>query len=198
MMKKIALAVLAGALGTSAYASNEFTVENIEIKGLQRVALGAALTHIPFNVGDQLNEFRISQSIKALYKSGHFNDISVYRDGNRVIYKVRERETISEITFEGNKDLKEEQLIESLDGSDIRVGETLDRTIITGIETSMEDFYHSVGKYNADVKAEITHLPRNRVNINFKFTEGDAAAIQQINIVGNEYIVMKSFLIELS
>jgi len=186
MMKKIALAVLAGALGTSAYASNEFTVENIEIKGLQRVALGAALTHIPFNVGDQLNEFRISQSIKALYKSGHFNDISVYRDGNRVIYKVRERETISEITFEGNKDLKEEQLIESLDGSDIRVGETLDRTIITGIETSMEDFYHSVGKYNADVKAEITHLPRNRVNINFKFTEGDAAAIQQINIVGNE------------
>ena len=49
----------------------------------------------------------------------------------RVVFKVRERETISEISvFEGNKDLKEEQLIESLDGSDIRVGETLDRTVI--------------------------------------------------------------------
>lgn len=186
MIKKIALAVLLGALGTTAQAAEEFQVEDIQVKGLQRVALGAALTHIPFNIGDTLNDFRISQSIKALYKSGHFNDIAVFKDGNRIIYKVRERETISEITFDGNSDLKEEQLIESLDGSDIRVGETLDKTVISGLETGLEDFYHSVGKYNADVKAEITHLPRNRVNLKFVFTEGDAAAIQQINIVGNE------------
>jgi outer membrane protein insertion porin family len=85
IIKKIALAVLLGALGTTAQASEEFQVEDIEVKGLQRVALGAALTHIPFNTGDTLNEFRISQSIKSLYKSGHFNDVVVYREGNRVI-----------------------------------------------------------------------------------------------------------------
>lgn len=186
MMKKIALAVMLAATGVNANAAEEFQVEDIQVKGLQRVALGAALTHIPFNVGDTLNEFRVSQSIKALYKSGHFNDISVSRDGNRVIFRVKERETISEIEFEGNKDLKEEQLVESLEGQDIRVGETLDRTVISNLEMGLEDFYHSIGKYNADVKAEITHLPRNRVNIKFVFSEGDAAAIQRINIVGNE------------
>ncbi len=186
IIKKIALAVLLGTLGTSAQAAEEFLVEDIQVKGLQRVALGAALTHIPFNVGDTLNDFRISQSIKALYKSGHFNDIRVYREGKRIIYRVRERETISEITFDGNSDLKDEQLTESLDGSNIRVGETLDRTVISGIEMGLEDFYHSVGKYNADVKTKITHLPRNRVNLEFTFIEGDAAAIKQINIVGNE------------
>lgn len=186
MIKKIALAVLMGALGTNVHAAEEFQVEDIQVRGLQRVALGAALTHIPFNIGDTLNDFRISQSIKALYRSGHFNDIAVFKEDNRVIFKVRERETISDISFEGNSDLKEEQLIESLDGSDIRVGETLDKTVISGLEVGLEDFYHSVGKYNADVKAEITHLPRNRVNLKFVFTEGDAAAIQQINIVGNE------------
>ncbi|GHG01000.1 outer membrane protein assembly factor BamA [Thalassotalea marina] len=186
MMKKIALAVMLAATGVSANAAEEFQVEDIQVKGLQRVALGAALTHIPFNVGDTLNEFRVSQSIKALYKSGHFNDISVSRDGNRVIFRVKERETISEIEFDGNKDLKEEQLVESLEGQDIRVGETLDRTVISNLEMGLEDFYHSIGKYNADVKAEITHLPRNRVNIKFVFSEGEAAAIQRINIVGNE------------
>jgi outer membrane protein insertion porin family len=186
IIKKLASAVLLGALGTTAQATQEFQIEDIEVKGLQRVALGAALTHIPFNVGDTLNQFRISQSIKALFKSGHFNDIRAYRDGNRIIYRVRERETISEITFEGNSDLKDEQLTESLDSSNIRVGETLDRTVISGIETGLEDFYHSVGKYNADVSATVTHLPRNRVNLEFKFTEGDAAAIKQINIIGNE------------
>ncbi len=164
IIKKIAFAMLCGALGTTVQAAEEFQVEDIQIKGLQRVALGAALTHIPFNVGDTLNDFRLSQSIKALYKSGHFNDIRAYSDGNRVIFRVRERETISEITFEGNSDLKDEQLTESLDGSNIRVGETIDKTVISGLEMGLEDFYHSVGKYNAKVVAEITHLPRNRVN----------------------------------
>lgn len=186
IIKKLALAVLLGSLGATAQAADDFQVEDIQVKGLQRVALGAALTHIPFNVGDNLNEFRVSQSIKALYKSGHFSDVVVSRDANTVIYRVRERATISAITFDGNKDLKEEQLTESLDGSDIRVGETLDMTVISGIEVGLEDFYHSVGKYNADVKANVTHLPRNRVNIDFVFKEGDAAAIEQINIVGNE------------
>ena len=186
IIKKLALAVLLGSLGATAHAADDFQVEDIQVKGLQRVALGAALTHIPFNVGDNLNEFRVSQSIKALYKSGHFSDVVVSRDANTVIYRVRERATISAITFDGNKDLKEEQLTESLDGSDIRVGETLDMTVISGIEVGLEDFYHSVGKYNADVKANVTHLPRNRVNIDFVFKEGDAAAIEQINIVGNE------------
>ena len=168
------------------HATEDFHVSDIEVKGLQRVALGAALTHIPYNIGDNLNDFRIAQSIKSLYKSGHFNDIRIFREGNKVIYRVRERETISEIIYEGNKDLKDEQLTESLDSSDIRVGETIDRTAISGIEIGLEGFYHSVGKYNAKVKAEITHLPRNRVSVKFIFTEGDAAAIEQINVVGNE------------
>lgn len=194
IIKKIALAILLATVGTTVQAAEVFQVEDIEIKGLQRVALGAALTHIPFNIGDELNEFRISQSIKSLYKSGHFNDIRVLRDGNRVIYRVRERETISAITFDGNKDLKDEQLTESLDGSNIRVGETLDMTVISGIEMGLEDFYHSVGKYNANVSAKITHLPRNRVNLDFTFTEGDAAAIEQINVVGNEIFTDEELL----
>ena len=80
IIKKLALAVLLGSLGTSVQAADDFQVDNIQVKGLQRVALGAALTHIPFNVGDNLNDFRVSQSIKALYKSGHFSDVVVSRD----------------------------------------------------------------------------------------------------------------------
>ncbi|TRX57092.1 outer membrane protein assembly factor BamA [Thalassomonas sp. M1454] len=192
--RKLALAVLLGSIGCNAQAANDFVVEDIQVKGLQRVALGAALTHIPVSVGDQLSDFRISQSIKSLYKSGHFYNIEVFRDGNRLIFKVKERETISSITFEGNDDIKDEQLQESLDGSNIRVGETLDRSVLTGIESGLEDFYHSVGKYNANVSTKITHLPRNRINLEFEFEEGDAAAIEQINVVGNEVFTNEQLL----
>lgn len=167
-------------------ADQNFKVEDIQINGLQRVALGAALTNVPYSVGDQVSEFVIAQSIKNLYRSGYFADIKVLRDGNVVIYQVTERATISDIEFEGNSDIKDEQLQQSLDDSNIRVGESLDKTILTNIETGLVDFYHSVGKYNATVETVITYLPRNRVRLKFEFEEGDAAKIKQINVVGNK------------
>ncbi len=90
------------------------------------------------------------------------------------------------IEFDGNKDIKDEQLNESLDQQDIRTGEPLDKTVLDNIEKGLVEFFHSIGKYNAKVDVSITKLPRNRVKLLFKFDEGDAASIRQINLVGNE------------
>ena len=110
----------------------------------------------------------------------------MFRDGNTIIYRLRERPTINAIEFDGNKDIKEDQLTESLAGNKVEVGEPLDKTILKNIETGLTEFYHGVGKYQAAVDIEIVYLPRNRVNLKVKFTEGDAASIRQINIVGNK------------
>jgi outer membrane protein insertion porin family len=177
-----------GLLGASfaALGQNSFIVEDLKVEGLQRVALGAALTHIPINVGDNIDDFTVSKTIKALYKSGHFETIKVYRDGGLLIIKVTERPTISSIEFEGNKDIKDEQLNESLEQQDIRAGEPLDKTVLDNIEKGLVEFFHSIGKYNAKVDIKVTQLPRNRVKLQLNFEEGDAASVRQINLVGNE------------
>ncbi|MCG9719802.1 outer membrane protein assembly factor BamA [Shewanella sp. Isolate7] len=162
-----------------------FEVTDIQVKGLQRVALGAALLNIPIKVGDTVDEMRLQQAIKSLYSSTNFEHIEVSRDGSVLVVTVKERPTISVVTFEGNKDIKDEQLQESLDGSGVKSGESLDRTMLSGIEKSLQDFYYGVGKYGAKVEAQVINLPRNRVELKFKFTEGLAAEIRQINVVGN-------------
>jgi len=165
--------------------SSEFVVQDIKIEGLQRVALGAALTYLPVTIGDEMNGFRISQLIRSMYSSTHFENIQIFRDGNTLLVRVTERPTISNIVFEENDDIKDEQLQESLNDANIIVGEPLDRTVLTSIENGLKDFFYSIGKYNADVTAIITPLPRNRVDLKLLFEEGDSAKIQQINIVGN-------------
>ena len=166
--------------------SSEFVVKDIRIEGLQRVALGAALTYLPVTVGDEMNSFRVSQLIRSMYSSSHFENIKIFRDGNTLLVRVSERPTISNIVFEDNDDIKDEQLQESLNDANILVGEPLDKTVLTSIENGLKDFFYSIGKYNADVTAIITPLPRNRVDLKLLFEEGDSAEIQQINIVGNE------------
>ncbi|MEN8824157.1 outer membrane protein assembly factor BamA [Glaciecola sp. HTCC2999] len=168
------------------HANSDFVIDDIRIQGLQRVALGAALTYVPVQVGDKLSDFRVKQVIRSLYSSTHFESISVARDGNTLVIKVTERPTISNIIFEGNDDIKDDQLQDSLNGSNIIVGEPLDKTVLNSIENGLKDFYYSIGKYNADVTAIVTPLPRNRVDLKVLFEEGDAASITQINIVGNE------------
>ena len=138
-IKRLVAAMLLATGSNSVLAEDSFTVQDIQVEGLQRVALGAALNNLPFTVGDTVSDYSLSRSLRALYSAGHFDDIKVLREGNTVIFRVRERPTINAIEFDGNKDIKEEQLNESLAGNSVEVGEPLElRDVITELA---EDLY---------------------------------------------------------
>ncbi|WP_372881434.1 outer membrane protein assembly factor BamA [Psychromonas sp.] len=196
MIKKYLLtgALIIGGFTSSLSFAEKFTVADLQFEGLQRVTLGAALLSLPIREGDVVDDYQLSKAIKQLYASSYFESIELFRDADVLIFKVKERPTISNVELSGNKKLTEEQIFDSLKSSALQVGESLDRTTLSGIEKSLEDFYHSVGKYSAKVEAIVTPLPRNRVSIQFVFKEGVTAKIEQINIVGNKVFTDEQLL----
>lgn len=53
-----------------------FTVTDIQVEGLQRVALGAALLSLPIKVGDTVDQLKLQQAIKSLYATTNFDTVS--------------------------------------------------------------------------------------------------------------------------
>jgi outer membrane protein insertion porin family len=184
LIKKLILASLL--LSGATCKADDFVVQDIQLKGLQRVTQGAALLSIPITVGNTVTAKAVSVTIHALFASGHYEAIQIARERNQLLITVKERPTIVNITFSGNKAVPKEHLKKHLDLLTVRVGESLDQNQLTNLEHSLEEFYHTVGKFSAKVKAEITELPRNRVELKLIFTEGIGAKIQQINIIGNK------------
>tara|TARA_B100000902_G_C27149039_1_gene832726 strand:+ start:449 stop:799 length:351 start_codon:yes stop_codon:yes gene_type:complete len=91
--------------------SEEFIVKDIKIEGLEKISEGALLNYLPVNIGDNLDESRIQESVRSVYSSGFFKKIEFRKDDFGVlIISVLERPSIASINFEGNKDIKTEDL----------------------------------------------------------------------------------------
>ena len=185
-MKQIRLVLISLLLSTQLLAFDEFLVSDIRIIGLQRVSTGSIFNVIPISVGDKIDSRKSNDIVKSLFSTEQFDDIQIGKDGNTLIITVTERPSISAIDISGNKALKTEQLMESLDGVGIKEGEVYKRSTLEKVKSELVRSYASNGRYGAGVEIEEVIKPRNRIEINIEVDEGKSATIKKINIIGNE------------
>jgi outer membrane protein insertion porin family len=163
-----------------------FVVRDMRVEGLQRISEGTVFNYLPINIGDTIDDVRVREAIRALYTQGLFDDIEMRRDGDALIIAVKERPSIESFEIEGNKDIKTEDLMESLRGVGLAKGRTFDRSTLDNVAMFMREQYYDRGKYGVQVDTTVEDRPNNTVRIKIDVKEGDRAKIRQVNIVGNE------------
>ncbi len=185
-MKNLRIIFLSFLLSLNLHAFDEFLVSDIRIIGLQRVSTGSIFNVIPISVGDRIDVRKSNDIVRSLFSTEQFDDIQIGKDGNTLVITVLERPSISLIEISGNKALKTEQLLESLDGVGIKEGEVYKRSTLEKVKSELVRSYASNGRYGADVEINEILKPRNRLEISIEVDEGNSAKIKKISIIGNE------------
>lgn len=183
-MKRL-IAALCLLMAPTAWAFEPFTIADIRLEGLERIAAGTVFSYMPVERGDRLDDARAAEAIRALYRTRFFNDVQFGRDGEILVVTFVERPAISRITLDGNKDLKSEDLLKGLRNIGMAEGETFERLALERVTQELTRQYNNRGKYNVKITPEVDQLDRNRVALKITIAEGKASTIKHINIVGN-------------
>ena len=173
-------------LAAGAWAAESFVVDDIRVEGLDRISPGAIFNYLPISVGDSVDDKRSRDAVRALFKTGLFKDVKLERDGDVLVVIVQERETISDITFEGNKAIKTEDLTKGLKEVGFAKGEVFNESKLDKVLQELKRQYFANGKYGVRIENEVIPVDDKTVEVAFTVSEGEAARIKQINIIGNE------------
>lgn len=179
--------LLALSLGLCAAVQAEsFVVSDIRLEGLQRVSAGTVFEAFPITTGEQVDEARLVDASRRLFRSGLFDDVKLLRDGNVLVLQVVELPTITKIDISGNKAIQTDMLLDGLKQAGLAEGLVFKRSTLERISLELERQYVAQGRYDARITTEVEALPRNRVALQIKVKEGSVASIEHINIVGND------------
>ena len=179
----LSLAVPLGALMPPVPAAQAQAVTQIVVEGNQRVEREAVLSYMHIAPGEAMSPDKIDQSIKALFQTGLFADVRIFRRGNSLVVQVEENPLINKIGFEGNSELNDDKLSKEVE---LRERMVFTRAHVQSDVQRLIALYRRSGYFAVRVDPKIIRLSQNRVNLVFEIDEGKSTSIERINFVGNE------------
>lgn len=171
-----------------------FVIDDIRVEGLQRLTPGTIFNYLPVEVGDTFTDQISLEAVRSLFKTGFFDDVKLERDGNVLVVIVKERPAIGSLEISGNKDIKTEDIMENLEQVGFAEGRVFDQSQLDTLERELRRVYESQGKYGMKIDSTVTPLGNNRVAVAVEISEGKAARIKEINIIGNKSFKEKVLL----
>ncbi len=164
-------------------AAAQSIVRGVVVKGNQRIEPETIESYMRLSRGDKYDSARINDSLKSLFRTGLFSDVRIERGaGGILIVNVVENPIINRVSFEGNKELKDEDLGREVE---LRPRIVFTRARVQNDAARIVELYRRAGRFAASVEPKIIERSQNRVDLIFEINEGPVTTVSRINFIGN-------------
>ena len=154
----------------------------IDVAGNQRIAADTIRTIAGIPAGTRVSPAQINAGTQNLVNSGLFEKVVIRPEGGRLVIDVIENPTISRISIEGNKRLKDDALL-ALIGSQPRRAYSAAQA--EADVAAIAEAYAQSGRVAAKIEPKIIRRSDNRVDLVFEVREGRIVEVNRIGFTGN-------------
>ncbi|MBL4615354.1 MAG: outer membrane protein assembly factor BamA [Magnetovibrio sp.] len=158
------------------------TIRAIAVEGVARIEAETVRSYLLVREGDSFDPLRIDRSLKSLFSTGLFADVSLKREGDTLVVSVVENPVINRIAFEGNNRIKDEELAAEVS---LKARVIYTRSKVQNDVNRIQTIYQRSGRFAVSVEPKIIQLPQNRVDLVFEVDEGTLTEVQNIRFIGN-------------
>jgi len=123
-------------------------IRDIRVEGTQRIEAGTVLSYLTLKAGDKFDPAQEDASLKNLFATGLFADVTLRRDADVLVVLVAENPIVNKIAFEGNKKLETDKLTDELR---IKPRTVYTRTRVQADVDRILELYRRAGRYSARV-----------------------------------------------
>ena len=82
----------------------------IRVEGTQRIEPETIRSYMSLHVGDPIDPGDMDKSLKSLFATGLFADVTLRQEGTAVVVRVVENPIINRVAFEGNRRIEDKDL----------------------------------------------------------------------------------------
>jgi outer membrane protein insertion porin family len=160
------------------------TIAGITVTGNERIEAATIESYMVVQPGDTFDQDRINDSLKTLYATGLFKNVSITRQGSTLNVAVVENPTVDQVLFSGNKIVVDKDAAAAIS---LKPRSVFTPAAAEADRRTLLDLYAKKGYFDATVTPNIILLPDNRVNVVFQCTDGTQTLISQITFLGNNH-----------
>lgn len=177
----------AAAVATSSVAGASsqpsLTVQRILVEGNQRVEAETVRSYMTIREGQTAGAKEIDSSLKTLFATGLFADVSIRQNNSDLVVTVVENPIINRVAFEGNLRIDDEDLSAE---TELKPRVVFTRSRVQSDLQRIIELYRRKGNFAAAIEPKIIQLPQNRVDLAYEISEGPETGVSSIKFVGNK------------
>ena len=167
---------------TSPAQAQTYRFTDVTIEGNQRIEADTILSFAGIARGETVSAGELNAAYQRILESGLFEAVEIEPRGNRLVISVTEFPTINRIAFEGNDEIKDEDLAGFIQS---RSRQVFSPTEAERDAATISEAYAQSGRVSARVTPKVIRRSDNRVDLVFEIFEGDDIGVSRIGFSGN-------------